>query len=132
MKRILRYQAGFTLVEVLVAIVLLTVSMVGSSRMLLGSLNATATNKNITMAAALAEDRLATIRRVGYTGALTMAGTEDYGNISYRSNTIRYANYRRVTTVADNTPAANMRTITVTLFWANNRHSYPVTAILAQ
>ncbi len=129
-------QAGFTLVEVLVAMVLLAVGMLGASRISLASLNSATSNKHHVVAVSLVEDRFATARRVGYRSVGTLAGTENYGSIVYTApppinSQVRYDGYRRVTAVANDVPAAPMRTITVTVFWAQDKHALSATTLMA-
>ncbi len=52
--------------------------------------------------------------------------TENYGSI------MKYTLYKRVTETDFDSPAANMKTITVTVFWDSDDHSVGVKTIPAQ
>ncbi len=117
---------GFSLIEVLVALVILSVGILGLSRASVSLLSVNAINADRVVAASLIQDRLETIKRSGYARATVTSYTEEYGTIA------NYSGYRRATTMALNTPATNMKTVTVTVSWQGNRHSLSASTILAQ
>ena len=118
--------SGFTLIEVLVALVVLTIGVLGISQASLAVVKANANNERRTIAISLVQSRLESIKRAAYAGATTASSTENYGTIA------NYGGYRRVTSVAFNTPATNMKTITVTVSWEQNHHALSASTILAQ
>jgi len=119
-------KSGFTLTEVLVSLVILSIGMLGLSRMTLGSININALNKNKNIASTLLQDRIENIKRSGYIGATSASSTENYGTLQ------GYATYKRVTSIAFNTPATNVKTVTVTVFWENDKRSLSATTLLAE
>src|SRR5262245_40587204 len=123
-RRQMRTNNGFTLIEILVALVVLSIGMLGLTRVTVTTVNVNSSNKRHTIASTLVQDRLERVKKSGYAGATNASYTEGYGTIQ------AYNAYKRVTTIALNTPAANMRTVTVTVSWENDSHSLSATTIL--
>lgn len=121
-----RSEAGFTLVEVLVAIAILSIAFLGlgSAMAVQGGLASGATSGHAAVARSyaastatmLAQQRMEQIKRLTYTLTTDQIGTptptgfedEDFGTIA------GYTNFRREVRV-QNYPAENMKTITVTV-----------------
>jgi prepilin-type N-terminal cleavage/methylation domain-containing protein len=122
----MRSEAGFTLVEVLVAIAMLSVAFLGlgSAMAMQGGLASGATSGHAAVARSyhastatmLAQQRMEQVKRLTYTLTTDQIGTptptgfadEDFGTIA------GYTNFRREVRV-QNYPAENMKTITVTV-----------------
>jgi type IV pilus modification protein PilV len=117
---------GFTLTEVLIAMVVLAIGLLGLARLNIAVIRGNVSGKQLTVATTLAQDRIEEIQRRGYTNANTAAGTQAYGTIA------DYPAYKRVTTINANTPATNMITATVTVFWNADAHSVTLNTILGQ
>jgi type IV pilus assembly protein PilV len=117
---------GFTLIEVLIAMVVLAIGMLGMSRITIAIINVNDANGRHTIASVLVQDCMESIKKSGYAGATNASSTEDYGNVP------NYSAYKRVTTIASDTPAVNMKTVIVTVFWDHDKHSLSTTTILAQ
>ena len=118
-------QHGFTLTEVLIAIVVLSIGMLGLARMTVSTITVNTMNERLANASALLQDRMERLKQSGYAGAATVSSTEAYGTIP------QYSTYQRVTSVIVNTPAANMKTVTVTVSWPKN-HTLSASTILAE
>lgn len=119
-------QHGFTLIEALVAIVVLAIGMLGSSRMTVSMITVHTANERLANASALLQDRMERLKESGYAGSATVSSTEAYGTIP------QYSAYKRVTSVAVDTPATNMKTVTVTVSWQNDQHALNASTILAE
>jgi type IV pilus assembly protein PilV len=117
---------GFTLIEILIATVIITVASLGIATLTVGVASGNSFSKQLTTAVTLAQDRLEQAKRMSYTNAGTMTGTENYGNIA------NYSGYKRVTSVANNTPGSDMKMITVIVYWGTDKHSVNLTTILAE
>ena len=121
---------GFTLVEVLVAILILTVGLLGMAALTVGIIKGNKLSSDLTTATTLAQDKMEDLRRLGYSGtpAADDTNTEAYGTIS------DYARYKRVTETDVDSPAADMKTITVTAYWQDpiKEHSVELKTILAK
>jgi hypothetical protein len=55
-----------------------------------------------------------------------MAGTENYGSIANHSG------YKRITSVSNNTPTSNMKTVTVVVYGNAEKHLVNLSTILAE
>jgi type IV pilus assembly protein PilV len=117
---------GFTLIEILIATVIITVASLGVVSLTIGIIRGNSFSKRLTIATTLAQDRMENVKRLGYSNAGTAAGTENYGTIA------NYAGYKRVTSVANNTPASNIKTINVTVYWDSDKHSANVSTIISE
>jgi type IV pilus assembly protein PilV len=117
---------GFTLIEVLVAMVILSVGLLGTAALITGIINGNKVSNRISTATTCAQDKMEKIRRVGYDDAENESGTEDYGNIS------TYLLYKRITGVVAGNPAAGMKKITVTVYWDSDNSQVELQTILAK
>jgi type IV pilus assembly protein PilV len=122
----LKSTEGFTLIEVMIGTVILTIITLGLMSLTVSTIRGNAFSKSLTTATALAQDKLEQVKRLGYGNAATAAGTEAYGTIA------NFPGFRRVTEVAPNTPATNVTTVTVTVYWAADARSVASKTILAQ
>jgi len=120
----LRSSNGFTLMEVLVAMLILTVGLLGMAGLITGIINSNKLSNRISTATVLAQDKMEEIRGVGYDNA--SGGTEEYNTISNCSL------YKRVTDVTVDDPAAGMKKIVVTVYWDSDNHSVVLNTILAE
>ncbi|HUV49427.1 MAG TPA: prepilin-type N-terminal cleavage/methylation domain-containing protein [Anaerolineae bacterium] len=117
---------GFTLMEVLFAMLILTVGLLGTAALITGVINSNKLSNRISTATILAQDKMEEIRGVGYAGADAEAGTEGYNIIP------NYLLYKRITAVVAGDPAAGMKKITVTVYWDSDAHSVVLNTILAE
>ncbi len=111
---------GLSLPEVLLAATLLSIGMLGTGVLASGVIKATKVSKDITVATALAQDKMEGIRNAGYSGLPSADAliTEDYGSIvgSVNVNTGDYSNYRRVTQIQCDSPAVDMKTVNISVY----------------
>ena len=129
-QRILSRTRGFTLIEALVTALILTTGLLGTLGLATGVIRGNFFSKNLTSATAIAQTQLEAIQNRGYINATTTnfptaAVTVSMGNV----------NFVRATTITDNSPGANMKTISVTVTWAesnNASRSVTLQTILAQ
>ena len=121
MRRIQK-QRGFTLIEIMVAITLLSIGLLGMAGLTVGIMRGNYLSSQVTTATALAQAKMEDIKRIGYSG--TSASAEGYNTIS------GYPLYRRDTVVDVDTPNVGMKTVTITVFWDSNASSIAVETIL--
>jgi len=117
---------GFTLMEVLITIVLLTVGLLGMAALTTGIINGNTHSRRLTTATTLAQDKIEDVRRLGYSNMPSADTTtpEDYNTIT------DYPLFKRTTATAINSPASNMKTITITVYWNSDSHSVSLQTIL--
>ena len=121
-------QYGFTLLEVLVAIVILTIGLLGTAGLTTGVIRGNHYSKNITSATAAAQTQLESIKSSGYANATTT-------NFPGDTVTMGGMTFTRTTTVTNSSPAANMKTVSVTVSWTesnNTSRSVNLQTILAE
>jgi type IV pilus assembly protein PilV len=124
--KILKETSGFTLIEILISCVILTIACLGVVTLTVGIMRGNSFSKRLTTATTLIQDRLEEVKRLGYSNAGTVSGTQNYGTIE------NFTGYKRVVTVSNNTPAANMKTIDVTVYWDADKHSAKASTILSE
>ena len=128
MKKKLGNQKGFTLLEILVAITLMAVALLGMAGLTAALVQGNDFSKRLTTASTLAQDKLEDMTKLGYgnTATTDTTVTEGYNTIP------NYTAYKRVTFTDVDSPAAGMKTITVSVFWAGDTHSVAPQTILTQ
>jgi prepilin-type N-terminal cleavage/methylation domain-containing protein len=119
---------GFTLLEVLFTIVILSVGLLGMAALTTGIINGNKLSNAQTGATTLSQDKIADMGRLGYAGtsATTATVLENYNSIT------GYEPYKRVTTTTIDSPAVDMKTITVTVYWDSDSRSVVQRSILAR
>jgi type IV pilus assembly protein PilV len=125
-------QEGFTLIEIFITIVLLTIGLLGTAALTTGVVRGNVASKNMTTATAIAQSCLEENRRVGYANA--GAGTS--GCLSGSTNVTQGGvTFARALTVAPSVPdTTNIRTLTVTVSWsegASGTKSLTLVTVLA-
>ena len=117
---------GFTLIEVLVAMVILSVGLLGTAALITGIIKGNKLSNRISTATTCAQDKMEEIRGVGYSGmpASDTTTTESYNSIT------NYSLYKRVTFTDVVNPAAGMKTVTVTVYWDSDNSSIELKTIL--
>ena len=123
-----RDELGFTLLDNLIALVILSVILLGLVGLATTVITGNAISKSRTVGLTLVQDKIEDTRRAGYNYALTLnqTDTEPYGSIS------GYPSFRRVTLTAVNTPGLGMQTVTVTVYWGEDAHSASMSTLLAR
>ena len=118
---------GLTLLEVVIAMGLFFVAVLALSGVAVTASKGAAASKHLTTAATLAQDTLEQVRNAGYDAGLTapLETTEAYDAIP------DFPLYQRVVRMEPNRPVPGLQTATVTVSWADDRHSVTVATILA-
>lgn len=119
---------GFTLIEVLVAMVILSVGLLGTAALITGIISSNKLSNRISTATTCAQDNMEGIRGLGFSGmpASDTTTTESYNSIT------NYSLYKRVTFTDVDNPAAGMKTVTVTIYWDSDAHWVELKTILAK
>ncbi|HWP23049.1 MAG TPA: prepilin-type N-terminal cleavage/methylation domain-containing protein [Candidatus Binatia bacterium] len=133
-ERVLRGQAGFTLIEVFITIVLLTIGLLGTAALTTGVVRGNQASRNMTAATAIAQSCLEENRRVGYTsaGAVPPGGSNGClsGSATVTLNGVSFSRTLAVTPIN----STNIRTLTVTVTWSEGStgsKSITLTTVLA-
>ncbi len=119
---------GFTLIEILVAMTILSIGLLGVAALVVGVIDGNIISNKITTATVLAQEQMEDIQRQGYSGT---AATDTTTTEAYNSIT-NYGAYKRVTVIDVDSPDANMKTITITVYWDSDAYSVALNTILAQ
>jgi type IV pilus assembly protein PilV len=135
-RRYRHHQRGFTLIEMLVALVVLAIGMLGTSRLTVSTVAVQTANARLAKASALLQDSMERIKQAGYGGATPGTVTDPYGAMghynTYTNTEFDYRLYKRVTSVAAHTPATNMKTVTVTVFWQQDHQALRASTMVAE
>lgn len=97
-------QDGFTLVEVLVSISLLTIALLGLCGATVMAMKGNSLSQMSTKATVMAKDKMEGLKNLNYTQITGGADTPE-------------ANYTRQWTVTNNAPVTDAKTIAVTVSW---------------
>jgi len=102
---------GFTLIEVMVAAVILTIGSLGIGALTVSIINGNVFSNKMATATVLAHNKLEDIKGLSFEDAARAAIIEDYSAIP------DFPSYRRETTVDANAPDPGMIRVTVTVSW---------------
>ncbi|GFO56839.1 hypothetical protein GMSM_38460 [Geomonas sp. Red276] len=103
-------EAGFTLLELLVSVMLLAVGFLGTFTTIWASQKAGSSSRNITQAATLGQDLMEQLLFRNYTGLRN-------GTYTFPTTPPYPASFSRSYTVQQDVPGTNMKTVTVTVSW---------------
>lgn len=101
------------MIEVIITVFIVMIAFMGIIAVSSSVINGNAFSKDVTFATSLAQQQMEQLR------------IEDYGNLS--NETSINSIYTTVTTITDNAPENNMKTITVTTQWSRGGTSRSVT-----
>jgi type IV pilus assembly protein PilV len=119
------YGAGFTLIEILIAMTVFSVSLLGLSAMTLAMGRGLTFSKNLTMATTLAQDKIEAVRQADYSQVIAA----NYPAEGY--NTIpQYPQFRREVVIIPNSPLVDTKTVVVTTSWPRSGSEEPHTVTL--
>ena len=115
---------GFTLLEVLVAITLLSFGLLGVANLTVGIIKGNSYSKNVTTATIVAQQQIDQAQRIGYTNVNSLAGST--------AVSMGGTSFTRATTVTNSTPATNMKTVTVSVSWNPGSYSVSLDTTISQ
>lgn len=136
-----RSQTGFTLIEVLIAMTILSIGILGIAQMQIMAIGGNDTAGSTTVALNLAQQQLENIINADYddlvdanpanNADLTSIANVDYQNVDVEGNAVDFGKYDLIWNVADSTPITNVKTVVVIVSWQNGRHRRILTHIKA-
>ena len=112
--------SGFTFLEVLLIVVVLSLSVLGIASMTRGARPDLPFHDKLKTATQLAQDRMEEIKKADY----RQVTSEHYPAEAYQT-IVGYAPFQRTVTITEDTPEPTMKTITVAVSWL---HETRVTA----
>ena len=127
-----RNKDGFTLLELLVSLTVLSFGMLGTAALTTGIMRGNFFSKNITSATAVAQTTIEGAQRVGYASVNSYVADSSKVPTSVSLGGVSFSQSALVT---NNSPASNMKTVSVTVSWneANNAaRSVTLQTILSQ
>lgn len=112
---------GFTLIEIMIAILVLVVGLLGVAGVATTVINGNAFGKEMTTATTLAQDKMEELRGTAYPSIVSGSDTQE-------------SSYTRTWTVTPDSPAADMKTIEVMVQfpWNGTTHNVTLKTIVAK
>ncbi|MBW2674403.1 MAG: prepilin-type N-terminal cleavage/methylation domain-containing protein [Deltaproteobacteria bacterium] len=113
--------SGFTLVEVMIAIFILVVGLLGVAGVATTVINGNTFSKEITTATTLAQDKMEELKGTAYASITTGSDTQE-------------SIYTRTWTVTSNSPVTGMKTIEVAVAfsWKGSAHNVTLKTMVAE
>ena len=137
-------QQGFTIIEVMIAVAILTIGILGVASMQVSAIRGNNLSDNITCALTLAEDKMEELLGLDYDNPeledVVQANNADLSRIEQgwidqqeinidETGKVNAGHFRRIWNLADDTPISNNKTITVIVTWNNDDHQVSLTSI---
>lgn len=123
---------GFTLIEVLIAIFLLVIALLGLLSLTTTVIKGNAFSKMTTMATTLAKDKLEDVKNKNYDNVVS--ATDYAASSGTVSGSSSGAFYIRNCTVTPDSPAANMKSVNVQVswMWSGTTHNVSASTIIGK
>ena len=124
----LRDQRGFSLLEVLMALVVVFLALLGFAGYSVVAHTGMTASEKMTRAVTLAQEKLEDVRRDGVPISLTdtWINTESYGSIAGAMH------HQRTLTIQPHIPMSGLHTVTVEVRWDHDAHSTTLTTFLVK
>lgn len=118
--KFLRKQTGFTLLELLIALTILAIGLLGLAGFHVAAIRANMSGFKISTATAIAQERIEELKALDPSSSALSAGNHDDGSI-----TVQGIIYNRSYIVQDDTPVSGTSTITLTVSWVEPATGVP-------
>jgi type IV pilus assembly protein PilV len=119
------HEAGFTLIEIMIALVILSISLIALAGLQISAIRGNAFSKRMTTAVTIAEAKIEQLKNMPYVNIQSEASAQlTQGNM----------NFTRQVVVTNNSPIANSKTVDVTVTWSDGSksHTIPISTIVSQ
>lgn len=149
----LRNENGFTLIEILIAIVILGIAFMSLATMQISCISGNSNASQLTRAIILAQDKMEEIKGLNPQhpdladanpgNNANLRQSIDPGDSDHRESRIEikgestqsmpdlhYGSYTRIWNVADNTPLPGRKTVVVIVTWGSGRKSVAVSSVI--
>lgn len=117
---------GFNLIELLIAMVILSVGLLGTAALITGIIKANQASKHVTIATTLANDKVEYWASTPYSELPSVSGTttEDFGSMD------DFLSYKRLSRIRVNNPGTDMKRIDVSVYWRTGTNPVTMSTIV--
>ena len=126
----IKQENGFSLLEVLIALVILAIGLLAVAQMQITAIKGNAFGSGMTSASSLAANTLERLMALPYNDAQLTASPWQQDSITGVEGGVNNAGYVREYQVEDNTPRLGMKQITVRIVWTDS-NGRPKNVIIA-
>ena len=116
---------GFTLIEIMIALVILSIGLMALAGMQVSAIKGNAFSKRMTTAVSIAEQIIEQIKNMPYDNIQSQSSSQiNQSDLNFTSQII----------VANNSPVNNTKTVTVTVTWIDGSKAYtvPVSTVVSR
>jgi type IV pilus assembly protein PilV len=117
--------AGFTLIEIMISLVILSIALIALAGLQVRAIKGNAFSKRMTAAVSMAESKIEQIKNSPYANIQSEAAAQfTQANI----------NFTRQVAVTNNSPLPNTKTVNITVTWTDGStsHTVPISTIVSQ
>ena len=116
---------GFTLIEVMLTLVILSIGILAMARLQIAAIRGNALSQRMTTAASVAEGKIEQLKNAPFADIQAESPTQV---------TASNLNFTREVTVTNNSPMANTKTVSVIVTWKDRLKTYtvPLATIIGQ
>jgi len=132
---LLANDSGFSFIDVMLALVVLTIGVLALGDLSIISSKANTSSKGLATASSLAETKLEAIKNTTYASIANEAAVQFDQSGNSPSPGYTGPIFTRTVTVTPNSPLTNTTTVTVTVKWQdsqNQTHTLPMATVIAQ
>lgn len=125
--RKLNNNQGYSLIEVFIAMVVLSIVLLGMAGLIHITVSINRNSAEKTVAVTLAQDKMEETITTGYLNlsSTNQTDTEAYGDMA------NFLSYRRVTDIKMNKPDTDIKLITVEVYWNNDNRSVRLQSLIS-
>jgi type IV pilus assembly protein PilV len=122
----LNNERGISLMEILVAMMIFGISMMGLAGMGGITIKTNMSSERVTTATSLAQDRIEYVKGLDFAAVDAAAATENYGSMT------QHKFFKRVTSVTTDPSNASIKTVTVIVYWRSEKSSISIQTLISK